>query len=208
MEEVQQTDGSNRDHRAYARFYKKAVPNQEESEDAGRPTCIVKEYVEILTPGDKTNIVDRPARPDDKARFPKQYAAFKNDSNQDEASGTLLSAWAGIPVERVEIYKFHRVMTVEALSTLGESAIQSIGRDVSAAVVRQDKDKAGLFMEASKGNVPLLQLQAQLDAERTARAAQDNLLKEMAAKLEALSGAPLADGIETPKRGRKTKQAE
>lgn len=159
--ELQESDAKS-DQRAHARFYKRAVPDKAKSLLEGRQACVVRDYVEIFTPGDKTNIVDRPVRDDDKARFPRQYAAFVNEASQDDASGTLLSAWASLPAERAEVYRFHKVLMVEQLAELSDSGVTAIVGDIGPEV-RKDIERAKAFLAATKAAAPVAQMQAELE---------------------------------------------
>jgi hypothetical protein len=71
----------------YVQFYMHFNENQTKSQEAGRPVFDDCEFVKIFSPGDRTNIIDRPVRESDKLRFPGQYAAFKANKEQ-QASGT------------------------------------------------------------------------------------------------------------------------
>lgn len=208
MEQINETDAKS-EQRAYARFYKRAVEDTAKTREAGRPVCVVKDFIEIHTPGDKTNIVDRPVREEDKRRFARQFAAYQLEKNQDEASGTLLSAWGGLPEERVEMYRFYKVMTVEQLAGITDFANFD-------AQTRKDGERAKAFLEMAKGNAPLLQLQA-ATAEKDKEIAQlREALRQQGDRLDALAGKPglapedvaaLAEGQEAApkKRGRPAK---
>src|SRR5436190_15798037 len=70
-------------------FYMGIMRNDAKSTDAGRPIFDDVECMRATTPGDRNNIIDRPATAQDKARFAKQYAAFKaGKSEEDQISGT------------------------------------------------------------------------------------------------------------------------
>ena len=68
-----------------------------------------------MVPGDKCSIVDRPASAEDKARFPKHYAAFQGN-NEDLVQGTPLETWPQLTRSQVEEMRYFHVRTVEQLA--------------------------------------------------------------------------------------------
>ena len=78
------SDVNNADAQLHVEFYTK--------EDGPRKG---KAYVRIMAPGDKTNIIEQPARDDHKQRFPRQWLYFQMQQNEDAAQqiGTPLSQW-------------------------------------------------------------------------------------------------------------------
>src|SRR5271166_1464648 len=63
-------------------FYNKAVPQPGKSKAAGRPMYENVTFVRMAPPGEKLNIVDRPARGEDARRFPLQWAQFEKNAEQ------------------------------------------------------------------------------------------------------------------------------
>jgi hypothetical protein len=212
MDQIQETDGSRRDHGAHARFYKRAVPDKEKSKKEGREVCSVQDFVEILTPGDKTNIVDRPVRDEDKLRFGRQWAAYQTDAkaDQDAASGTLLSAWGALPADRAEVYRFHKVATVEQLAGLNSTGLDNLAKDLGPEV-RKDMERAKAFLSAARGNAPMLQLQSALDERDKRIAALEAALNMRPAEVVAPQPvrSPADEAPVAPrKRGRPSKAAQ
>lgn len=52
-----------------------------------------KPFVRIVVPGDKTNVIDQPAREDHKRRFQRQWLHFQRQSGEANMVGTPLSQW-------------------------------------------------------------------------------------------------------------------
>lgn len=167
------------------RFYRKPVRNEAKTIDAGRPIFEPVTFIEISVPGDRTNIIDRPVREfedeDDKRTYAPQYQAFLADKSQDEASGTLLSAWGGIPPERVEEYAYFKVRTVEHLAEVADGNIGNMG-----PLARGDQKKAVAFLKASKGRAPVMKLQAEMEALVNENAMLKKALEEQGARMTAL----------------------
>jgi len=93
-----------------------------------------KTYVRIMAPGDKTNIIDQPARDDHKERFPRQWLYYQMQQSEGAASqiGTPISEWhKAVPEEinrdqiaELAILKF---ITVEQLALASDAQLQRIG---------------------------------------------------------------------------------
>lgn len=63
-------------------FYNKAVPQPGKSKAAGTPVYENVTFVRMAPPGEKLNIVDRPAVGNDARRFPLQWAQFEKNAEQ------------------------------------------------------------------------------------------------------------------------------
>lgn len=200
--QMQETDAKT-EQRAYARFYKKAVQDEDASTAAGRAVCVVKDYVEIVTPGDRTNVVDRPARPDDKARFARQWQAYQVEGDQEAASGTLLSAWGALSSERVEWFRFYKVTTVEQLAGLTDGNLSNFD-----AQARKDRESAQAFLEAAAARAPITQMRAELKERDDRIAALELLLRGPKPEAKALVTDIHAPTEAPRKRGRPPKPKE
>lgn len=166
-------DDENPNQGARAEFYSKPKQDEAKSLAEGRPVFAPVEYVRIETPGDRSNIVDRPARAEDLARFRAQYRAFKENKNQDEASGTLLSAWGDVPPERIEELAYFRIRTVEQLAALTDENLPKIGPGGM-----KERQRARDYIETMKGRAPVMQLRAELEKREAQQAAMERQLKE------------------------------
>lgn len=105
------------DNRVYAVFFSGVMKDDAASLDQGRPIFKDTEFVRIVAPGDKTNIVVRPARDSDRQRFPRQYAAFKRGESE-QVIGTPLAQWSLISRAQAEEFRAVGVLTVEHLADL------------------------------------------------------------------------------------------
>jgi hypothetical protein len=76
-----------------------------------------------MVPGDKNNIIRRPAWQQDYDRFPQQYARFKNGQSQEQ-NGTPLEQVAWISRAQVEEMKFFNVRTLENLANIPDHVSQ------------------------------------------------------------------------------------
>lgn len=127
------------------RFYMRPKQNEAKSTEAGRPIFEETEYINILTPGNKDNIIDRPVSDIERRRFARAYAAFKAEAEQ-QPEGTPLASWPGITRSDVEELKYINIVTVEQLAELADvHATNFMG-------IQQLKTRAKLFIESAQSN--------------------------------------------------------
>jgi len=146
----------------------------------GRPIFSPREYVNIIVPGDRHNIVCRPVSDLDRRRFPRQYAAFKNNVEQN-TSGTPLDTVPWITREQVEELKFFKIKTLEHLAELSDINAQKF------AGIQKLRQKAKDHIERAKLDAPAAALQEELRTRDIKIAQQEKLLTELAAKVDALT---------------------
>ena len=105
------------------KFYLQEQKDTQKSEEAGRPIFRDVEYIEILQPGNKDNIIRRPATKMDKSRFPQHYQMWKARTvdSQEQVVGTPLTEWAGITRAQAAELSFFNVKTVEQLANMADS---------------------------------------------------------------------------------------
>ncbi len=99
-------------------------------------------FVRIMTPGDKTNVIETFANDDHKMRFPRQWLAFQMKGSDETAMliGVPLSRWrqenpgdlSEIQQAELQILKFQ---TVEQVATATDAQLQRIG--MGAAGLRE-----------------------------------------------------------------------
>jgi hypothetical protein len=159
------------DKRLHVVFHLHPQKNDAKSTEAGRPIFEETEYVRITVPGDKHNIVDRPAREDDRQRFPRQYAHFKSGA-AGGVVGTPLSEWPAVTRSQVEELAFFHVKTVEQLANLSDGNAQHVGPILALREKARDwlaKAAGGaveskLRAEIQERESKLAAMQAQIDA--------------------------------------------
>lgn len=167
-------------------FYTRTVEDKERTLAEGRKCFKEREYVKIMVPGDRLNIVDRPVQvtgndiTDDRLRFPKQYARFKNQQEQVVHDGTPLALWPGITGSLVEELKHLNIYTVEQLATLADTHVAKI------PMGQTFKRRAAEFVEASRDAAALNRLQAELEERDNKIEALEQAVADQAQKIEAL----------------------
>jgi hypothetical protein len=140
------------DKKLFVQFYMGFLRNQVKSEEQGRAIFDDVEFIRIHSPGDRTNIVDRPVRPSDKVRFAGQYERFKQ-GQEIQATGTPLSEWPIVTRGMAEELKYLGFQTVEQVAEANDAACS---RHMGLTDL---KKKAAAYLEVAKGNTaPIEQL--------------------------------------------------
>src|SRR5215471_10261548 len=115
------------DDRLFVIFYMGILRDEQRSVEEGRPIFNDVEHVRIMIPGDKLNIIDRPARDSDRTRFAKQYMAFRQGhAEEEQISGTRLTEWPLLSRGQCEELRYLNVRTVEQLATLRDDLLAKV----------------------------------------------------------------------------------
>lgn len=144
------------DKKVFVKFFTKPVQNESKSASEGRPIFDEREYVEIRTPGQQSNVIQRPVTDMDRQRFRESYRQFK-EGITEQLVGTPLSEVPFLTRSQVEELAYLRVRTVEHLADLNDSVCgQHVG-------LHKLKQTAKSYLDRALGQAPLAELQAQLD---------------------------------------------
>lgn len=144
-------------------FYMRTVEDKARTLAEGRKCFKEREYVKIMVPGDRLNIIDRPVQrtgvvpTDDALRFPKQYARFKQQTEQVAHDGTPLTLWPTISAALAEELKYINVFTVEQLAELSDTYVGKVPRG------HELKRKAAEFVTALKDQEAINKMHAALE---------------------------------------------
>ena len=129
-------------------------------------------FVRIMVPGDKTNIIEQPAREHHKERFIRQWLHFQSKNNDGQVIGTALDQWNKDKpsdfnehqMAELQILKFQ---TVEQVATATDAQLQRIG--MGAAGLRErargylnQKNQSESSTELAKTRSELDELKAQM----------------------------------------------
>lgn len=162
-------------------FYMGTMKNEGKSVEAGRPIIDDVECVRIIVPGDRNNIIDRPASQHDKQRFAKQYAMFKQGrSENDQISGTRLTEWPFLTRGQCEEFRYLGLMTVEQLAECRD--------DVCAKVpgLSTLKRNAALWLDKAKGSADAAKTAKALDQQASKISELQKVIDDQATQLAAL----------------------
>lgn len=175
------------DGKLFVRFYMGSKIDKPASVEAGRTMFTNVPYVEIIAPGGKGNIVDRPATPEDKQRFADHFARFEKNA-EAVLQGTPLALWPQVGPAEVKELEYFNVYTVEQLAGMSDTAAQNFmgGNDLKA--------KAQKFIDATAQDAPLNELQTRLERTTQENKVLKGQMNTMAAQMAAL--AEKVDGIQ------------
>ncbi len=133
-------------------------------------------FVRIMAPGDKTNIIEQPAREDHKHRFPRQWLYYQMKQNEQAAEeiGTPLSQWQKdcpdeINRDQVSELGILKFITVEQLALASDNQLQRVGMGgvglrEKARLYLNRKNRSDANAELEKTKQQLADLQAQMAA--------------------------------------------
>jgi hypothetical protein len=161
------------DRNMVAMFYTKAAHNPAKSADSGRPVYEDKVFVRIHPPGERLNIVDRPATANDQRRFPAQWAQFKENREQIP-EGTPVDLLYPDQPSIAAMLRANNVHTVEQLAELSATAIESIGMGTQTYVNNAQK-----YLQMSNKGMAAAQVRRELED-------RDRQIKTMAGTIESL----------------------
>lgn len=166
------------DDKLYVQFYNGVTLDTAATIEAGRPIHRDEVYIKIIVPGDKTNIVERPVRDTDKARFPKHWAAFKQGAEGDaQTVGTRLKEWSLIPRSLAEDLGAVKIFTVEQLATVRDDVLSSMPG------LRQFKDAAAAWLDQAKTTAEASKLAAAMEQKDAEIGALNEALRDLQAQV-------------------------
>lgn len=168
------------DKNVFVKFYTRPVKNDAESDKEGRPIFKDREYIEIRTPGNATNVVQRPVTDLDRQRFRKQYRLFKEDREQMPA-GTPLKEVPWITASQVEELLYLRIQTLEMLAEVNDDVCQRMPGMFKL------RERAKKFVADAAGAAPLLAMQSQLEELQNKLASQEQVIAEQSALIAQLN---------------------
>lgn len=166
----------NGDDKLLVKFFRRPRRDEEKSREQGRPIYVETDYIQIMQPGNKDSIVERPARSADKQRFARHWQAYESRTGSETMEGTPLEEWPAISRSQVEELKFFNVHTLEQLVGMSDSNAQGI------MGINLLKERAKKFLEVAEDSAAAEQLLEQQRENEQLRAT----LAEMQARLEAL----------------------
>ena len=159
------------DENLFVQFRMDFLPDEPETVKAGRPMFKDVEFIRIIVPGDRNNMVDRPASREDKARFSKQYTFFKEGKEQ-LGGGTPISEWPLVSRAMAENLKYLGFHTVEQLAEANDNILSS---HVGVLGLSQLKQRAQMYIMAAKDSTAPIE---KLSAEIASKDTEIRMLKE------------------------------
>ena len=166
------SDEQGADARLQVRFYKRAVQQEQETMDAGRPIYKEFDFVHICVAGDTLTEIDTYVLNNHKLRFPIQWAQYQNRVGADdqEVVGTPVSEWPIVSKSQAEELRALKFHTVEAIAGASDAQLQRMGMAAGMSPYAF-RDKAKAFLNLATNA-----------AETDKRETEINALKEELAK--------------------------
>lgn len=169
------------DDKLFVVFHQDILKDEARSEEEGRPIFKDVEFIRIFIPGDKSNVIDRPVRPGDKTRFPKQYAAFRDGADEEaQLTGTPLKDWPMVGRSQVAEMAYFGIRTVEQLADVRDDVCFKIPGLTTL------KQTAGVWLQKAKSTAEAAKIANQLSAMRETNETQSKQIKELLAANEGL----------------------
>jgi predicted transcriptional regulator len=210
-----ESDEQNADSRLAVKFYKRAVKQDYESNEAGRPIYKDFDFVRIMVAGDNLTEIDTYALESHKQRFPRQWLQYQaSQDSSSEIHGTPIEQWPLISQSQAQELRAIKFLTVESVANASDLQLQRIGM-IAGMSPHSFRDKAKSFLnlatesaEASKRAEEINQLKQELaqKAEENAKIKQDTDAK--LALMQEQMAALLATVTEKKTRTRKPKVVE
>jgi len=168
------SDEQNADSRLQVRFYKRAIKQEQESMDAGRPIYKEFDFVHICVAGDSLTEIDTYALANHKVRLPIHSAHYQNRVGADdqEVVGTPVSEWPIVSKSQAEELRALKFHTVESIAGASDAHLQRMGMAAGMSPYAF-RDKAKAFLNLATNA-----------AETDKREEEINALKEELAKKE------------------------
>jgi hypothetical protein len=156
-------------------FYNKAVHNPAKSTSEGRPIYEDRVFVRIHPPGERLNIIDRPATGEDKKRWPIQWQQFQQNKAQTPEGTPIEMLYPDQPSVAAAL-RASSVHTIEQCADLSAAAIDTIG--MGAQRYSNDAKK---YLEVANKGVGAAQLRRELEE-------RDGQIRVLTRQIEQLKG--------------------
>jgi len=182
------SDNQDADSRLAVKFYKRAVKQEYESNEAGRPIYKDFDFVRIMVAGDNLTEIDTYAQESHKQRFPKQWLQYQaSQDSSSEIHGTPVEQWPLISQSQAQELRAIKFLTVESIANASDLQLQRIGM-IAGMSPHAFRDKAKSFL-----NLATESAEASKRAEEINQLKQELAQKEMEnAKIKAETDAKLA----------------
>lgn len=172
-------EGRSADDRLMIKFELFPHPNEMRSLEAGHPVYDDREYITIIVPGDKTSIIHRPVWAQDKNRFSRQYAQFKQGLEQTVV-GLPLKLWGGMTLGQAKEFEYFNVKTVEQLAEMAD------GLGIGVQGFQGLKQRAKDYILATSEQAPMLAIRAEVEKKDNEIATLAQAIKEQGERMSRL----------------------
>ena len=175
-------------------FYMRPFHSPAKSEQAGRPVYEDKVFAKIHPPGERLNIVDRPANEADKRQFPREWQQFLTNAEQI-GEGTPIEMLYPHQPSIAATLKGSGVHTIEKCASLSGVAIDQIGMGA-----QHWHNAAVKYIEVANKGVGASQLNKELQERDSQIRVLHQQVSMLKAEVDRLSAAGNAEQMEQMKR--------
>lgn len=166
------------DARLFVEFFAYSEHQPFKSAEAGRPIFEKRDYIKIIQPGERDQMV-REVTDLDKMRFPNQWKAYENKQAQIP-DGTPLEVLFPQDPQICDQFRALKIHVVEHLAGLGEEGIKRLGMGG-----REHVQRAKNFLAAASNMKGAHEMQIKIDEQAnhiaTLKAALERMQNDMAA---------------------------
>lgn len=113
------------------RFYQDKNQLGFASEQAGHPIFEDVDFIEIMIPGDMTNVIVRPATDKDKQIYASLYNQYKQGL-EPSADGVPVEEWSRLTRAQAANYKALNFQTVEQIANMTDAVFSKVGMGAQA----------------------------------------------------------------------------
>jgi hypothetical protein len=117
----------NPDDSLWVKFEERKFLNEFKTEQEGHPIFEMREFITIRSPGDPLTVIDTFVTEKHKARFPRQWAHYKNTHENVMVDGWAIDSWPMVTSAQAEEFKYRKFQTVEQLAEAPFNIIQTMG---------------------------------------------------------------------------------
>jgi hypothetical protein len=183
------SDEGNADSRLQVRFYKRAVQQEQETLQAGRPIYKEFDFVHICVAGDSLTEIDTYVTEQHKHRFAIQWAQYQNRVGADDTQivGTPVGEWPLVSKSQAEELRAMKFHTVEAIAGASDQQLQRLGMAAGMSPYAF-RDKAKAFLNLATNAAETDKRESEINALKEELAKKD----EETAKIKAETDAKLA----------------
>src|SRR5215475_925570 len=168
-------------------FYNKSIHNPVRSQQEGRPVFEDKVFIRVAPPGERLNIVDRPATRGDMQRWPQQYANFLQNKEQTPEGTPIDLLYPEKPAVAATL-RANGVHTIEACAELSGNAIDSIGMGSQTWVNAAQK-----YVAAANRGVAITQFRREMEEKDRQIRLQQQQIDDLSQQLAQMRSSSASD---------------
>lgn len=188
----------NPDQSLLVNFFRKAIQNNFQSEEQGRPIFDEADMIRIEIPGDKTTIIETFVREDHKKKHPLQWAHYQNKQGGDQrlVGKTPISQWPRLSVSQVAELQYLKFLSVEDIANASDGALSNLGM-IGGMSPYAFREAAQRFLKLAADEAVVQQSDKALAAVKDENSTMREQMAAMQAQLEKLASvqapAPLCE---------------